>query len=273
MGTITNKSTTISAFGATLVDDAAASNARTTLGLVIGTDVQAYDATLEIGATADQTDAEIETAYNTQVTAMSQATAEAGTSTTVERVTAQRMAQAIAAQAGGGLVLISTATASTSASITFTGLSATYAHYLFEFEEIIADASNIDLWMRTSTDGGSTYDSAASSYWWQKSAFASSVDYAIGDAVTADTKIVLSKGVSSGTGDGNGVHFTVKVHNPTGIKYTSISWQGKAHHAVSSKMVLGHGWRVSAADVDAVQFLFATGNILSGKIRMYGVIA
>lgn len=49
---------------------------------------------IETGATADQSNAEIETAYNTQVSAMDQSTAEAGTSTTIQRVTAERLRQA-----------------------------------------------------------------------------------------------------------------------------------------------------------------------------------
>ncbi len=57
---------------------------------------------IEPGATADQTDAEIQAAYNNQVSVVSQAEAEAGTHTTVRRWTALRVAQAAAANGGGG---------------------------------------------------------------------------------------------------------------------------------------------------------------------------
>ena len=53
--------------------------------------------TVEAGATSDQTNAEIETAYNAQVSIVTQAAAELGTSTTVYRWTPLRVAQAIAA--------------------------------------------------------------------------------------------------------------------------------------------------------------------------------
>ena len=57
---------------------------------------------VEDGATADQTDAEIETAYNNQVSEVTQAEAEAGTVTTVKRWTPERVKQAIDALGGGG---------------------------------------------------------------------------------------------------------------------------------------------------------------------------
>ena len=57
---------------------------------------------IEAGATADQSDAEIETAYNNQVAIVGQAEAEAGVATTRRGWTAERVAQAIAALGGGG---------------------------------------------------------------------------------------------------------------------------------------------------------------------------
>ena len=57
---------------------------------------------IEASATADQTDTEIETAYNNRVAAVLQAEAEAGTSTTVRRWTPERVKQAIDALGNPG---------------------------------------------------------------------------------------------------------------------------------------------------------------------------
>jgi len=67
-------------------------------GVMSGADKTKLDG-VESGATADQSDAEIETAYNTQVGVVSQVDAEAGTSTTAERWTPERVEQAITALA------------------------------------------------------------------------------------------------------------------------------------------------------------------------------
>jgi len=67
-------------------------------GLATATQITKLDG-IETSATADQSDAEIETAYNNQVAVVTQGDAEAGTSTTVTRWTAERVGQAIAALA------------------------------------------------------------------------------------------------------------------------------------------------------------------------------
>lgn len=54
---------------------------------------------IETNATADQSDAEIETAYNNQVAAASQVEAEAGTETAIRRFSPERLKQAIEALA------------------------------------------------------------------------------------------------------------------------------------------------------------------------------
>ena len=57
--------TTISAFGATLTDDTDAATARATLGVVIGTNVQAWDADLDAVAALASTGIAVRTALNT----------------------------------------------------------------------------------------------------------------------------------------------------------------------------------------------------------------
>ena len=108
LGLKTTAAAALAAAQAIKLDDFAAPDDNTDLdattlkhGLMPKADKVKLDG-IEAGATADQSNAEIETAYNAQVSVVSQAEAEAGVATTVRRWTAQRIAQAIAALAGGG---------------------------------------------------------------------------------------------------------------------------------------------------------------------------
>lgn len=224
-------------------------------------DVSAFSGTLRISGGA-----------TSQVATVSQAEAEAGTATDVREWTAERVAQAIAAlsPASGAWSYIGAVTASASATVEFTGLSSTYFMYMFVLQDVAPATDGVEFWFRTSTDGGSTFDSGASNYWWVQNYFYLTTDGGIGSS--GDTQIELAYNVGSSTNES--VTGIVYLINPSSATHTRMSWSLQDIRADAVPTAFdGQGGRLSAADVDAVQFLMSSGNIASGTFKLYGLSA
>jgi len=181
------------------------------------------------------------------------------------------------AEATADLVLLSTQTASNAASIDFTSShfdNATYTSYVFKAFSISPATNGAFFMCRTSSDGGSSYDSGASDYDW--CVFHIDTNGAANDIDLADNGIDMFRSASdrgmsnvaaeSGSGtihvDGAGVADYTKVYGEV-LAYDSAST------ASNCKATFG-GHRNSAADVDGIQFLMSSGN-LDGTIKMYGM--
>lgn len=170
----------------------------------------------------------------------------------------------------GGAVLLNTATASTSATIDFT-LPSGYFAYVVMISHLAPVTDNAAVWLRTSTDGGSTYDSGASDYIWM---FLYTADSALttaqasGDA--ADAQFILAGNVGNSTNETFSAE--VLIMDPSASKPCTIFWDG--HYATGTpNHVQNRGWgrRYAAADVNAIRFVMSTGNIASGAFRLYGL--
>lgn len=172
-------------------------------------------------------------------------------------------------------VPLATKTASASATLDFTEFNnAVYLAYEFEFENVLPATDSTSFWMRFSTSGGSSYDAGASDYAYiNYAASTGSSAFSFSNAATAaQVLLTFPNDVGNATGEegvtggawlrraGVGavrtrVQFELSYENPTGQLVTA---NGKAR-------------RNTAQDTDAVRFLFSSGNIASGTIRMYGL--
>jgi hypothetical protein len=169
---------------------------------------------------------------------------------------------------GGALVFISSATASSDATVDFTGISSTYDEYEIHLLNVIPVDDIANIWMRTSTDGGSSFDSGASNYAYGFMYTAGS----IGTITSAgDTKFVFSNDTGSVANE-LGVSGVIRIIRPSEATYTNVIFNGG--HVDSTARpgpISAYGSRLSAANVDAVQFLFDSGNVESGLFALYGV--
>lgn len=180
----------------------------------------------------------------------------------------------------GTPVLLATKTASASATLDFTEFANTvYSRYLFVLENVKPATDQVYGQMRFSTNAGVAYDAGASDYEWSVNGW-SATDGNIQQGNVGATSLGLTKVAAvADTSIGNaaaefGITGEIKLFNAANASartkiISALTYDNANGNGVS---VMGQGKRKATQDTDAVRFLFSSGNIASGTIKMYGIV-
>ena len=149
--------------------------------------------------------------------------------------------------------------------------------YRMIFQSVIPNSDGVYAEIRTSSDGGSSYDNSAGNYEWNiiknraaggnlhDNLSSAAVIELVGDDSNTDTTI-------GSAANEHGLSGWVDIIAPHLTTYTTFNWFLNWNTAAGElNIVVGAGRRKSAADVDAVRFIFEGGaTIESGTITTYG---
>jgi len=180
-------------------------------------------------------------------------------------------ASGAAVVAGSGThVLIGTAVASSSASLTITGLSTTYDSYLVVGTQLVPEDNDVEAWIRFGDSSG--IDTGSSDYAWGAAKLNQSL---VGTAQENSAAIMISGDSANTIGSTTGeyISFSSTLHITTGtsarpsINGTASS---KVANDVTSSFVFG-GNRAATITVDRILFQFQTGNIITGRLTVWGI--
>jgi hypothetical protein len=175
-----------------------------------------------------------------------------------------------------GLTLITSTTPSAAATVVFTGFdSSKYRGYMWMFSNIATATDNKELHMRTSTDGGSSYDSSSGDYEWSAYSMSGGATTATGDGSLSATEIKIG-GANFPQGTTSDENFSGQMwcYSPDDTHFTRFTYALAGQEDNANYMTCnGGGARQSAADVDAVQFLWESGGnfVAQGNISLYGL--
>jgi len=186
-----------------------------------------------------------------------------GAGGTNRKATMTRLATYMGTKIGGGMEFIASSGAISdgTATVAFTGFDASkYDHYKFYFQHLIpvTDGGGGALVARLSANGGGAYDATNGNYHYGGS----------------DTTGLLATNENVG-GDTNeyGVGGGFELYSPHVAAYTfSRQMSMCQRNDGAATPGTGASYHLSAATQNAIQFLFASGNIESGEITMFGIV-
>lgn len=165
-------------------------------------------------------------------------------------------------------VLIASATASSSATIDFTNLTG-YSNYLFVYHDLNPSSTGANLLTVCSINNGSSYLTSAGNY------FATAIT-AITTTITSASSLVQAAmvlGNSVIAGAGNGLSgSTLFTGFGTAARKGYISNNNFFNTTPNLVYLSTFGMIDTTSVVNAVRFLFSTGNIASGQIYCYGML-
>lgn len=168
--------------------------------------------------------------------------------------------------------LIQSQDASASSSLDFIiGINATYDHYMLVLTDVRLATDNTILYMRTSTDGGSTFRSTNEYDWTGLTTSTAPAVTAKGGTIDVGFPITsaqaagnLADEVVSGI-----VRFSGHVNTNFGLR---ADWHTTVRDNANAMFsAVGGGEQLTAEDVDAVRIVAAAGNLTSGTVALYGL--
>lgn len=178
---------------------------------------------------------------------------------------------------GASLILLSSQTAASSASVAFTtGIDATYDEYLFVGINVIPATNSTTLSVQMSKDAGATWEAGTS---YQSVLHAQVTDATVvdGNSIGAATFSISPSGISNTTA-GGGVNFEMRIFKPSGTTNNKqVDIRGSEANGASSTfgsfygMAAGVGANLTNNAVNGFKFAMASGNIASGTIYLYGL--
>lgn len=164
--------------------------------------------------------------------------------------------------------LIVEKTAANSSTLDFTEFnSSIYDGYKFYLHNIRPATDNVRLRVRTSANGGSSYDAGASDYYFWAAAV---LDRGFGTVAYME---LTYDGLSNSTSELS-YNSEITMLAPDQTKPTNIFHHGVYERASSPGELAdnrGVGYRKASTITNAVRFYMSSGNIADGSIKMYGI--